>query len=554
MKHAGSHSRRLSADTRKVARVIFDEYHNETWTIDAQLAALTQPERPDNSCYSKAASLLSHRDFSVDRNNKPITPELLENCDLFIIVHPSDPKWEQTVSNNSPVFSTAEIQAIDAFVQGGGGLLIISEYENDKYGSNLNDLIPERHIHIHNATVFNEAACHGGNASWVVCEPDGENADAIVSGIKKLCFYRAGACTAIGADSRIVVNAPRSAQARSAKGLSNYGFVARCQHGEGRVVVVTDSDLFGNEHISDDGYSHEQFWLNICYWLSAPAFDRSDKRFSMPTYDGEAWSKVRALVEQLRALQTINDPERGYTSGAIDKTPESINSASSLVELLCKELEVLFSEFLHQKEYAEALLNDLKNWKNSGFGIPDFSESLSKFRPELHRLDGSRFLSFFPMYTPNASLDRKFDALVFDLPWPPWLAQLVPNPYDNNKFVPGTIVSHTGGYGSECAVLFPETVCCPKQKATNNFGVIFCDREAKRFQKYVNAACNFLGLQLPPKLECYLSSLPLIRDSFALWDLIHDTEHSQGPLPFDPFMIRRRFPFWMYALEDHKPS
>jgi hypothetical protein len=154
------------------------------------------------------------------------------------------------------------------------------------------------------------------------------------------------------------------------------------------------------------------------------------------------------------------------------------------------------------------------------------------------------------MYTPNASNDRKFDVLVFELPWPSWLAQLVPNPYDNSKFVPGVVVGHTSGYKSECAVLFPDTVCCPKDKATNNFGVIFCDREARRFQKYVNAACDFLNLQLPPKLECYLSSLPLIQDSFALWDLIHDTQHSQGPLPYDPFMIRRKFPYWMYALEE----
>ena len=35
-----------------------------------------------------------------------------------------------------------------------------------------------------------------------------------------------------------------------------------------------------------------------------------------------------------------------------------------------------------------------------------------------------------------------------------------------------------------------------------------------------------------------------------LWDLIHDRTHSHGDLPFDPFMIRQRAPYWMYSLEE----
>jgi hypothetical protein len=32
--------------------------------------------------------------------------------------------------------------------------------------------------------------------------------------------------------------------------------------------------------------------------------------------------------------------------------------------------------------------------------------------------------------------------------------------------------------------------------------------------------------------------------------MIHDRTHSHGDLPFDPFMIRQRMPYWMYALEE----
>ena len=42
----------------------------------------------------------------------------------------------------------------------------------------------------------------------------------------------------------------------------------------------------------------------------------------------------------------------------------------------------------------------------------------------------------------------------------------------------------------------------------------------------------------------------LAQSAFALWDMIHDRTHSHGDLPFDPFMIKQRMPFWMYALEE----
>ena len=44
-----------------------------------------------------------------------------------------------------------------------------------------------------------------------------------------------------------------------------------------------------------------------------------------------------------------------------------------------------------------------------------------------------------------------------------------------------------------------------------------------------------------------------------LWDMVHDRTHSHGDLPFDPFMIKQRMPFWMYgaggaALRPDRPS
>ena len=47
-----------------------------------------------------------------------------------------------------------------------------------------------------------------------------------------------------------------------------------------------------------------------------------------------------------------------------------------------------------------------------------------------------------------------------------------------------------------------------------------------------------------------LGNPKILQETFILWDLVHDRTHSKGDLPFDPFMIKQRNPYWMYSLEE----
>jgi hypothetical protein len=47
-----------------------------------------------------------------------------------------------------------------------------------------------------------------------------------------------------------------------------------------------------------------------------------------------------------------------------------------------------------------------------------------------------------------------------------------------------------------------------------------------------------------------IASPEVSQQAYILWDLIHDRAHSHGDLPFDPFMVRQRAPYWMYSLEE----
>jgi hypothetical protein len=205
--------------------------------------------------------------------------------------------------------------------------------------------------------------------------------------------------------------------------------------------------------------------------------------------------------------------------------------------------------FPHQVDYLVAAVADLRRWAADGFGKPDFTRALELFRPEQQREDGIEHLAFFPMYKQNASRDTCFEALIIRVPWPDWIAELERTRFDNAKFVPVELVDGTRGYDSECAVLFPETVSVAN-RPINNFGAIFCDREAQRLRRVAGGAADLLSLNLPPDAASMLRSVEVSQQAYILWDLIHDRAHSHGDLPFDPFMIRQRAPYWMYSLEE----
>ncbi len=514
-----------------ITRILFDEYHSESWSVSATRAREVQPEDPANASCQIAADALAARDFIVERNIvAPLEAKTLAGVGVVAFLHPCDPRWERTTSTHSPAFSADEMDAVLEFVRAGGGLLVVTEYEHDKYGDNLNELLARVGIRIENCKVFDRTACAHDNAEWILTAP--ATSSPLGHLAERACFYRAGWVKVEG-DARIAWQASPKAHPHDA------GVIALARHGAGRVAVVTDSVLFGDERIGT--HDHLQLWLNLTHWLAAPSVNLASGLRASAGSQGHstAWLALRDAVEPLRSLQSPDGSVVG------DKQPEA-----RLLAVECRRaLEKMGPHFPHQAEYFAALDDDLHAWVAGGLARPDFAASLAAFHPERNRRDGIEHLVLFPMYTPNASSDTRFEALLMRTPWPDWLAELERTRYRNPKFVPGHFLDFTRGYDSECAVLFPETVSVAA-RPTNQFGVIFCDREARRLQSCATRAAAAVQLELFPELECWLGSRPLMLDTLALWDLIHDASHSLGELPFDPFMIRQRAPFWMYGLEE----
>ena len=267
----------------------------------------------------------------------------------------------------------------------------------------------------------------------------------------------------------------------------------------------------------------------------------------------DAWRRIKAASLAIRPHQ-IQD-------GSIPDASVHADTAEH-VGILAAELEGLAEVLPHDRDYLMACANDFRTWAAGGFGVPDFYDSLDAFRPAAERRDGIAHVVVFPMYTQNGSRERLVEAVVFDLIWPEHISEIEAASYTNPMFLPVRFYDFTPGYDTNSATLFPESVAVtprvpagapegsPAELPQFTWGAIFADREAARFRAVVNEAVRITHLELPEDAQRLLADQSLAEETFVLWDLIHDRTHMRGDLPFDPFMIKQRMPFFLYGLEE----
>ncbi|MGC5011238.1 DUF6421 family protein [Streptosporangium sp. DT93] len=511
-------------------RVLFDEAHGESWTIRRDVAETMNPGNPDDSGYVRAAGLLRGLGHDVGAHTGgPLTPGLLAERDVLVIAHPAAERWERTTGGD-PVLADGELDAVEEYVRAGGGLVVMAEYEQEKYGSNLVELLARFGVGVESTLVQDSANSHNGVASWVLGVPGPGTAAGqdLLAGARRACFYRAGTLTAPEDATVLFRSSPTATPAGRPLAVA-------LRHGEGRVVVLADSDLFGDDSIGE--YDHAALWVNLVTWAA-----RLPSNASRTAGEPEGRAEFQALKEAVEALRPLQAKD-----GSVERDRER---AAGLVAEIAGHVERLAPRFPHDAAYLAAVVADLNTWADQGLGVPDFLDALEAFHPDTQRVDGLEHLVVFPMYTQNGTTSRHLEAVWIRTIWPDWLAELERARYDNPMFVPIAFEDFTSGYDTNSAVLFPETVAVRETPPRFTWGGIFADREAARFRAVSTAAAATLKLDLPPDAARLIASQELAQDTFVLWDLIHDRTHSHGDLPFDPFMIKQRMPYWLYSLEE----
>ncbi|MGW9158071.1 DUF6421 family protein [Microbacterium sp. NPDC055665] len=257
-----------------------------------------------------------------------------------------------------------------------------------------------------------------------------------------------------------------------------------------------------------------------------------------------AWAQLKDAAIAIREMQ-IKDgsiPDASTSSATHQKARELVGAITAAIRALAPA-------FPHDAEYLAASVVDFERWASEDFGVPDFLDSLMAFQPQQTRIDGIRHLVVFPMYTQNGSSDRLVEALIVETIWPEFIAALEAGDYGNKLFVSLRLVDFTPGYDTNSAVLFPETVAM-REIPTFTWGAIFQDREAARYRRVTRAAAEITNLDLPERAAAMLDDQQVAEKTFVMWDIIHDRTHMRGDLPFDPFMIKQRMPFFLYSLEE----
>jgi hypothetical protein len=305
--------------------------------------------------------------------------------------------------------------------------------------------------------------------------------------------------------------------------------------GERRVVVL--AVRAGVDLTAPDAFA--ELLVNAVAYAAPPA-DAHVVPQPHPLVGEPAWQRLKAAVTELRPLQAAD--------GSVPDAATH-GQATRLVSAICTGIEGLAPLLPHDADYLEALVKDFRRWADGGFEVPDFLDSLVAFAPAQRRVDGLPHLVVSPMYPPNGNPDRNVEAVLLQVIWPDFIAELEAGDYSNELFLPIRFLDFTPGYDTNSAVLFPETVAMREVPAFT-WGGIFADREAARFRRVVAEAASVTRLVLPPDAVRLVEDQQLAEQTFVMWDLIHDRTHMHGDLPFDPFMIKQRMPYFLYSLEE----
>ena len=515
-------------------RVLVDEAHQQAYSIDIDIATKMNPVAPADNSYAAAAAALRHRGFSVEaRREGLIDSDVLAQTDVLVIAHPAESRWEKTTGIGSPVFTAAELAAIVEWVRAGGGLVVMAEHEQDKYGNNINELLAAFGVTVVNGTVVDPVSNFNQVAAWPKAEVVAAG-EGVSAGVHAAVVYRAGT---LAFDKSVEHQVLLQSSATADPAGAPIGALVHA--GNGRVAVFADSDLFGDDSIADA--DHARLLTNVVTWVAGSEAARRGTAEETARILPASWQELKSTVTQLRATQNAD--------GSVDTSVHNLAEISALVERMVASITELAPLFPHDADYLRELVVDLHAWVEGGCAVPDFLNSLMQFHPEQQRIDGLEHLVVFPMYTQNGNPDRVFEAVWVKTCWPNWIAEIEAGGYKNDGFVSLSFVDFTDGYDTHCATLFPETVAT---SSTPQFtwGAIFQDREAARFRMVTKQASEILKLNLPADAELLVNDQRLAHETFVLWDLVHDRTHMRGDLPFDPFMIKQRMPYWLYALEE----
>ena len=178
---------------RPIGTVLVDESHRQAWTTRPELAAVMNPVNPADASYAQARAELERAGFTVRVHTEgPLDAAALGGVDALVLPHAADDAWEHTTGSGSPRLTADELAAVEAFVRAGGGLVVLGETEQAKYGNSAAELAARFGVVIDNATVQDPAHAFTDVPTWVLADLVHGTRHDLTAEVDAACFYRAG--------------------------------------------------------------------------------------------------------------------------------------------------------------------------------------------------------------------------------------------------------------------------------------------------------------------------------------------------------------------------
>ena len=316
---------------RPLARVLIDESHRQAWTTRPELAARMAPANPADASYAEAAATLRRAGFEVEAHvSGPLDAEVLAGVDVLVLPHCSTDEWEATTGEGSPIYTDAEVAAIESFVRGGGGLVVLAETEQAKYGNNLAEITRRFGVDVVTCTAQDPVNRFNDVSTWLLLDPSSAHGADVFAGVSGACVYRAGVLD-VADDAYVFARTSDTAMPASAP------VIAGVDAGEGRVLVVADSDFAGDDSIDD--LDHRRLWRRLVTWAAARRAGSGAEGKRSAIVEHAAWADLVDAVETLRPLQEAD----GSVSG-------DAAVAGACIDRIIADLEALAPLVPHQAE------------------------------------------------------------------------------------------------------------------------------------------------------------------------------------------------------------
>jgi len=199
--------------------------------------------------YSQFVDLLDANGYSVSIiTTGSLTNTILAEYDVFIAM-------------TQQVYTSAEISALNIFVDSGGGLFVIADHSST-FSDPVQSLTEAFGVHLDANVVHDTDDWVDPYDYWVTYDTANFASHPITIGLSKIQTFCASSMT--GGTTIVKTDADGSATPGDSP------VVVATSYGSGRVVVVADLNCFNNEHGFDlvqYPSDNKQFALNILDWL-----------------------------------------------------------------------------------------------------------------------------------------------------------------------------------------------------------------------------------------------------------------------------------------------